>query len=91
MALRLPYHGEIGVQATGGQLAQDFLVGARLAAWRIDVFDANQPAALVSACIQPAVEELFWFNIIILIFFKFGIILLFFSLFILKIAKTPLY
>ena len=47
MALRLPDHGRIGMQAAGRQLAQNFLIGTNLAAWRVYVFNANQPLALV--------------------------------------------
>jgi hypothetical protein len=42
------------MQAALGQLLQDVLVGAGLAARWVDVFDAHQPGAAMGAGIQPA-------------------------------------
>ena len=57
MAGGLPLRRRIGDQLQCMELAQDLLVHALRAARRVNVFDADQPGALVGAGIQPGGER----------------------------------
>ena len=54
VALGLPDWRFVRGQAALSELLQDDLVGPCHAAWRVNVFDAHQPGAVVGTCVQPA-------------------------------------
>jgi hypothetical protein len=53
---RLPQRRLVGVQAALCQLLQDDAVGARDAAWGVDILDAHQPAPARRVGVEPAGE-----------------------------------
>lgn len=55
-ACGLPAGGFVGCEAAGAELLDDEPVCAGHAAGCVNVFDAQQPAATVCACVQPAGE-----------------------------------